>query len=537
MMTIFTELSADTCRRARLSRDPRFDGRFFIGVKTTGIYCRPICPAVAPKEENVDYFFSAAAAANQGLRPCLRCRPESAPGSCAWKGTRTTLERAVTLIEQGALSGESAKGVEHLAQRLGISSRYLRKLFVQALGLSPKQYAAFQQLMFAKQLLHQTRLPITQVALAAGYTSIRRFNEVFQSQLQLTPSALRRSADTQMDDSNRLQLFLSYRPPYAWQALLDFYRLRAVTGMEWFELDGRQGYGRSLLLNSDKGGFKAWFFAELQASQNRVAVTLALEEGAEFSLLPVLVNRIRRILDLDADMQQVEQVLQPLTLADSTFGWEPGLRLPAVGSLFEAGVRAVLGQQVSVTQATKLLGQLVAVRGERRVIAGREISFFPEPESMLAADFDELKMPGSRKTALAELARFQLEHGDTEPEAWLSLKGIGPWTIAYARMRGLSDPDVLLGGDLIIRKRLLTLFGKTAISTGVNGNLAQLNPDSAKQGAVGQHKGKKSADKKSMDNKSDAKKSAAHYQALLQGVTEAASPWGSYLTLQLWQSA
>ncbi len=156
---------------------------------------------------------------------------------------------------------------------------------------------------------------------------------------------------------------------------------------------------------------------------------------------------------------------------------------------------------------------------------------------MLAADFDELKMPASRKTALAELARFQLEHGDTEPEAWLSLKGIGPWTIAYARMRGLSDPDVLLGGDLIIRKRLLTLLGETTISTEVNGNLAQLNPDSAKQGAVGQHKGKKSADKKSMDNKSDAKKSAAHYQALLQGVTEAASPWGSYLTLQLWQSA
>jgi AraC family transcriptional regulator of adaptative response / DNA-3-methyladenine glycosylase II len=141
---------------------------------------------------------------------------------------------------------------------------------------------------------------------------------------------------------------------------------------------------------------------------------------------------------------------------------------------------------------------------------------------MLAADFDELKMPASRKTALAELARFQLEHGDTEPEAWLSLKGIGPWTIAYARMRGLSDPDVLLGGDLIIRKRLLTLLGETAISTEVNGNLAQINLDSATQGAVAQHKGKKSA---------------AHYQALLQGVTEAASPWGSYLTLQLWQSA
>lgn len=187
-------LSATICREARISRDPRFDGKFFVGVLSTGIYCRTVCPAVAPKEENVRYFDSAIKAAQAGLRPCLRCRPDSAPGSNPWKGTGTTLDRAIGLIEAGALSGEHGLTVEALADKLGISSRYLNKLFTSGFGTSPKQFALYRQLMFAKQLLHQTQLPITQVALAAGFNSIRRFNEAFQQSLQLTPTQLRKSS-------------------------------------------------------------------------------------------------------------------------------------------------------------------------------------------------------------------------------------------------------------------------------------------------------------------------------------------------------
>ncbi|MGS0726943.1 bifunctional transcriptional activator/DNA repair enzyme AdaA, partial [Shewanella sp. 0m-11] len=188
------KIERDACRKARLARDPRFDGQFFIGVFTTKIYCRPICPAVSPKEENVRYFDSALQAANAGLRPCLRCRPDSAPHSYAWKGTQTTLERAKAIIDAGELSGYDGLSVETLAERLGISSRYLRKLFSEKMGISVKGYSQYRQLMFAKQLLHQTQLSITQVAFAAGFNSVRRFNEAFMQALQLTPSALRKTS-------------------------------------------------------------------------------------------------------------------------------------------------------------------------------------------------------------------------------------------------------------------------------------------------------------------------------------------------------
>ena len=201
-------LDPQICQKARLSRDPRFDGKFFTAVKTTGIYCRTICPVHPPKEENVSYFASAIEAANAGYRPCLRCRPDSAPGSPAWKGVNTTLERAIKLIDAGALQEGS---LPRLAERLGISDRYLRELFSKNLGVSPKTYALYQQCLFAKQLLQQTKLPVTQVALASGFSSIRRFNDCFMAQLKLTPSQMRKSS---AKESNALALKLYYRPPY-----------------------------------------------------------------------------------------------------------------------------------------------------------------------------------------------------------------------------------------------------------------------------------------------------------------------------------
>ncbi|MCS6121301.1 DNA-3-methyladenine glycosylase 2 family protein [Shewanella baltica] len=535
-------LSASICREARMSRDPRFDGKFFVGVLTTGIYCRTVCPAVAPKEQNVRYFDSAVKAAQAGLRPCLRCRPDSAPGSNPWKGTGTTLARAISLIEAGALagksSGEPASTVTQLADRLGISSRYLNKLFTEGFGTSPKQYALYRQLLFAKQLLHQTQLPITQVALAAGFNSIRRFNEAFKQTLQLTPTQLRKTALTkaakeQVIDSSTglgeidtmgefvphygLTLYQYYRPPLDWASQLAFYRLRAVTGMEWFTPqmshpqasdavqiadetyvsaeakadDNGLEYGRCFAIGKMRGTVQIIHEPKL----NRFKLAIALTEDSAVDELQLLVTEVRRILDLDADMQQIEQGLSTLP----SLGLTPfsGLRIPGAGSLFEAVCRAILGQQVTVVQATKLLNILVEAYGERFSLNGREYRLFPTPEAIREASLTELKMPGARKLALNALAAFICEHPEASVDDWLSVKGIGPWTIAYAKLRGLGDPNVFLHSDLIVKKHLLALYIK--------------------------------------NNKLDETATAAvSYPQLCEQLSQHIAPWGSYLTFQLW---
>ncbi|MCS6114931.1 DNA-3-methyladenine glycosylase 2 family protein [Shewanella baltica] len=536
------QLSASICREARMSRDPRFDGKFFVGVLTTGIYCRTVCPAVAPKEQNVRYFDSAVKAAQAGLRPCLRCRPDSAPGSNPWKGTGTTLARAISLIEAGALagksSGEPASTVTQLADRLGISSRYLNKLFTEGFGTSPKQYALYRQLLFAKQLLHQTQLPITQVALAAGFNSIRRFNEAFKHTLQLTPTQLRKTALTkaakeQVIDSSTgfgeidtlgefvphygLTLYQYYRPPLDWASQLAFYRLRAVTGMEWFtpQVSHPQAsdvvhaaddthvaaeakandygleYGRCFAIGKMRGTVQIIHEPKL----NRFKLAIALTEDSAVYELQLLVTEVRRILDLDADMQQIEQGLSTLP----SLGLTPfsGLRIPGAGSLFEAVCRAILGQQVTVVQATKLLNILVEAYGERFSLNGREYRLFPTPEAIREASLTELKMPGTRKLALNALAAFICEHPEASVDDWLSVKGIGPWTIAYAKLRGLGDPNVFLHSDLIVKKHLLALYIK--------------------------------------NNKLDETAAAeVSYPQLCEQLSQQIAPWGSYLTFQLW---
>lgn len=525
-----------------MSRDPRFDGKFFVGVLTTGIYCRTVCPAVAPKEQNVRYFDSAVKAALAGLRPCLRCRPDSAPGSNPWKGTGTTLARAISLIEAGALagksSGEPASTVTQLAERLGISSRYLNKLFTEGFGTSPKQYALYRQLLFAKQLLHQTQLPVTQVALAAGFNSIRRFNEAFKQTLQLTPTQLRKTTLTKAAKESMIEpltglseidtlgefvphygltLYQYYRPPLDWASQLAFYRLRAVTGMEWFtpQMSHPQAsdavqiadetyvsaeakadesgleYGRCFAIGKMRGTVQIIHEPKL----NRFKLAIALTEDSAVDELQLLVTEVRRILDLDADMQQIEQGLSTLP----SLGLTPfsGLRIPGAGSLFEAVCRAILGQQVTVVQATKLLNILVEAYGERFSLNGREYRLFPTPEAIREASLTELKMPGARKLALNALAAFICEHPEASVDDWLSVKGIGPWTIAYAKLRGLGDPNVFLHSDLIVKKHLLALYIK--------------------------------------NNKLDETAAAAvSYPKLCEQLSQQIAPWGSYLTFQLW---
>jgi AraC family transcriptional regulator, regulatory protein of adaptative response / DNA-3-methyladenine glycosylase II len=466
------------CQQARLSRDHRFDGMFYIAVKSTGIYCRPICPARAPAEHQVHYFQSAAAAAHAGFRPCLRCRPDSAPGSPAWLGTQTTLRRALTLISEGALiDGDQAT----LSERLGISERYLRKLFAQHLGVAPKQYALYQQILFAKSLLHQTDMPVADIAMQAGFHSVRRFNDAFIKQLKLSPGQIRRRRSAGV--CTLLELELNFRPPLNFGLLLEFWHKRSLTGVEWLN---EHSYGRTFCwpavswpatsaINNGKASQnltieqRSGWFEVRPKTEHSLALTLhwPYPDG-----LTQVVAHIRRLLDLDADLLTVEQSLQPM-FGDALI---PGLRIPGVWSAWEAAVRAVLGQQVSVAGARMQLNRLVEALSEQvpdspslsviptdlahtpnlppSLASNSGKKLFPTPAQVLASDLHMIKVPQARRDTLKALAAAVMAEPEAAPESWLAIKGIGPWTVAYSKMRGLSDSDIWLAGDLGIQKAL-----------------------------------------------------------------------------------
>lgn len=427
-------------QQARLSRDARFDGQFFVAVKTTGIYCRPICPAPAPKESNVEYYTTSIAATNHGYRPCLRCRPDAAPDSFAWKGKNTSFERALTLINEGALSCQT---VAQLAERLGISSRYLNVLFQENLGTNTKTYAQHQQLMFAKTLLQQTTMSITQIAFASGFKSLRRFNDCFQKKLQLTPSSIRKNI-TNSKNTKTISLFLSYRPPYAWSQLHGFLQRRAISPVEWVTTNS---YGRSFTWSSITGEvFFGQFTATHMIDKNGFKVDIHI---SDITYLMPVVRNIRRILDLDAAIETIDQKLATLPKLDNKLLL--GLRLPGTWNSFEAGVRAILGQQISVAGALKLVATLVKYYGEKQ----DGLTLFPLAKNLLNGDLSELKMPSARRKTLLNFAKFMVAEPQASPDEWLQIKGIGPWTVDYAKMRGLSDPNIWLGGDLGVKKALI----------------------------------------------------------------------------------
>lgn len=474
---------AATCQQARLARDARFDGLFYTGVKTTGIYCRPICPVTPPKETNVEYYATAFAAAQAGLRPCLRCRPESAPGSPAWKGVQTSLERALGLIDAGQWQGQP---LPEFARRLGVSDRYLRQLFSRHLGLSPIKYLNFKRVQFARQLLQQTALAVTDVAFHAGFGSVRRFNDVFAATTGMSPSQVRRKGRPQAAASTPLTLTLAYRPPYDWPAMRDFYRMRQIQGMERVT---DNSYGRTFHCQDACGAFVASHYPE----EHCFRVSLWLDKP-EYTL-PV-VQGIRRLLDLDADVSVIREQLgrQPLLRDLFDRGMAEGLRLPGTWSAFEAGVRAVLGQQVSVKAAHNLVTRLVQELGAdiQTPLPGElPAKLFPTPEAVAACELRFLAMPGRRKQALRDLAQ-QLADTDAavgtgselDYEHWQAITGIGPWTTRYTAFR-MGHPDIFLAGDLGVKKAL-----------------------------------------KKLQCRADDREIKA----------EEFSPWGSYATLLLWQS-
>ncbi|CAK3555023.1 AraC family transcriptional regulator, regulatory protein of adaptative response / DNA-3-methyladenine glycosylase II [Vibrio crassostreae] len=420
-------LTNEQCHLARYARDARFDGMFFTAVKTTGIFCRPICPATPPKEENVEYFSHQAQALKAGYRPCLRCRPDSAPFSPAWKGVETTFLRAMQLIDNGALNSGS---IVDLATRLGISDRYLRTLFDNYIGVSPKQYSLYSQLMFAKQLLHTSSMSITDVGFASGFNSTRRFNDAFQKELQLSPSQIRRA---KLSDSVSNHIQLGFHGPLDWKLLLAFYRRRMIEGLEEV---GEDYYQRTVNVNGSKG----WFQATL-AKDNRLDIEFELDD---ISHLRSLIANIRRMFDLDVDIAKVEAFFETI---DPNLVAKSGIRIPGVWNPWEAGVRAILGQQVSVTAAIGQLNLLV-----KELSDASEKAYFPTPKQIAEADVSFLRMPGSRKETLKRFAEYMVDNETEHPSKWIELKGIGPWTIQYAQLRGLSEPNHLLVGDLVVKK-------------------------------------------------------------------------------------
>jgi AraC family transcriptional regulator, regulatory protein of adaptative response / DNA-3-methyladenine glycosylase II len=439
-------LDFEACDRARLAQDPRFDGRFFIGVTSTGIYCRPICPAPTAKQRNVRYFPSAAAAAEAGFRPCLRCRPEAAPGTPAWLGTSATVRRALRLIHEGALDRES---VDELATRLGIGSRHLHRLFIQHVGASPLAVAQTRRLHFAKHLIDDTRLAMTDIALASGFGSLRRFNDAFRSTYGRAPRDLRRERRGAAAGDDALRLRLAYRPPYDWTAIRDFLSIRAIPGVE--HVDG-DSYARSVSVAGKQG----WI--EVRPVPKLDALELAVHGLGAESLFGI-VSRVRQMFDLTADPADVRSILRKDPLLMPLLKRRPGLRVPGAWDGFEIAVRAVLGQQVSVAAARTFATRIVTAYGMALASPVEGIThLFPSPEILGRADLGKIGLTGARIKTLQVLSIATrdgvVDFADAEGlrSALLSVPGIGRWTAEYVAMRGLSDPDAFPAGDLVLQR-------------------------------------------------------------------------------------
>ena len=435
--------------RARLSRDERFDGRFFIGVKTTGIYCRPICPANMPKSQNVSFYSTAAAAGEAGYRPCLRCRPECAPGTPAWEGTSTTVQRGLRLIADGALDDGD---IEHLSDRLGVTSRHLRRLFSKHLGASPLAVAHTQRLHFAKRLIDQTTLPMADIAIASGFGSTRRFNDAFRNTYGRTPRELRRRRRAAAEPSAGLTVQLPYRSPFSFTQLLQFFAARAIPGVELVR-DGR--YLRSVTIDG--------VHSVIDLHDGGGDVLLTVHGAGTRSLLPI-IQRVRGIFDLDAPPDDVASVLSRDRLLKALLRKQPGIRVPGVWDGFELTVRAILGQQISVAAATTLSGRLAKRYGEQITVTvpGSEDGLaphliFPRPEKLLRARLGDLGVIRSRADSIRRVAKAVVtgqisfdpaQSVDDFCRSLLAIKGIGEWTAQYVAMRALKDPDAFPHSDL-----------------------------------------------------------------------------------------
>ncbi|MDT8998618.1 AlkA N-terminal domain-containing protein [Paucibacter sp. APW11] len=464
-------LDHDTCYRALASRDARFDGRFFIAVKTTRIYCRPICPARTARSENVLFFPTAAAAQETGYRPCLRCRPEAAPDSSAWRGVSNTgvshtVTRALGLIEMGALDEH---GVEALAERLGVGDRQLRRLFAEHVGATPVAVAQTRRVLLAQQLIHETTLPLTEIAFAAGFGSVRRFNEVFQQLFKRPPTALRHSRQAEIaTPEGEVTLLLRYRPPYDWPAMLRFLSDRAISGIEAVH-EGH--YLRSFAVDGP-GGQRCLGTLKVahRPAEQALQVTLRCNQ---LVVLPQLIARLRRVFDLAADPGVIAEQLSVDPLMARLCAARPGLRVPGAWDGFELAMRAVLGQQITVAAAVKLAAKLVDQYGDALPCASEDrpglSRLFPTPAQLQGVDLARLGMPRSRGATLAVIVDAALSQPrlfeaaaslDEGVAALRALPGIGDWTAQYIAIRQLREPDAFPSSDVGLMQAIEKLEGQ-----------------------------------------------------------------------------
>jgi AraC family transcriptional regulator, regulatory protein of adaptative response / DNA-3-methyladenine glycosylase II len=460
------------CYRALQGRDARFDGLIFVGVSSTGVYCRPICPARTPKFEYCSFYASAAAAQEAGFRPCLRCRPETAPHLASWRGTFNTVSRALALIEEGALDGFE-NNVEKLAARVGVGERQLRRLFLQHLGASPISVAQTRRVLFAKQLIHDTHMSMAEIASAAGFSSPRRFNETFLELFRRPPRTLRKrnarieGENEQGAKAKKVVLQLRYRPPYDWNSILAFLEARAIAGVEIIE-DGR--YLRTIELEGAIGSIEVAHIPKQQGVE--VAILFPKVKS-----LPAIVARVRRLFDLGANIDTIDQHLSADLALASLIRQRPGLRAPGGWDGFEIAIRAVLGQQISVAAARQLAGQLVEAHG---LLVPKEFRnhpslshVFPDARRLASAFSIRLRMPAARLATLKAISEatvadpglFHPLGGIEETVARLkTIRGIGEWTAQYIALRAVRESDAFPATDVGLLRGAASIDGGMKVS-------------------------------------------------------------------------
>lgn len=443
------------------AKDPRFDGRFFVGVSSTGIYCRPVCRAKLPKAENCTFYAMAATAEQAGYRPCLLCRPELAPGNAPVDAVSSLARRALRLLDEDC---GSERSIEELASRLGCTDRHLRRAFTAEYNVSPVQYLQTCRLLLAKNLLTDTALPVIDVAMAAGFGSLRRFNALFKKQYRLAPTAMRKQAAGERGHDTNVTLALAYRPPYRWKQILDFLAGRAISGVEMIVNDA---YFRTVhFLHGDTKHLYGWIRVEHRPEKNTLAVTVS---SGLLPVLPQVLARVRHLFDLYCDPQAVYETLAPMNHIRPGL-CVPGTRLPGCFDTFEMAVRAVLGQQITVKAAGTLASRFAKMYGSPLETGIEGLTHvFPSPKEVLALDkpiadcLGPLGITAARANTIVALAKaIECEEVDfrfcAEPEAELEklmmIPGIGPWTAQYIAMRAMGWPDAFPHTDYGVKKAL-----------------------------------------------------------------------------------
>ncbi len=444
-------LDLGACSRARLARDARFDGKFFIGVLTTKIYCRPICRSRTSKESNVRYFASAAAAAEAGFRPCLRCRPECSPGTPAWAGTQNTVSRALRLISEKGLEGGS---VEALAEHLGVGSRHLRRLFLRHLGATPSAVAQTRRMHFAKRLIDETTLPMTQIAFTAGFGSVRRFNAAIRNVYHRTPSQIRSLAQKMSrQPEDQYHFHLNFRPPYDWERTLEFLAIQATPGVEVAE----SGYfRRSISVSGNRG----YFEVSLDARRNALNVRVQISDPRS---LFSMIERIRAMFDLDADWPTIARTLGADPDLAAHISSHPGLRVPGCWNGFELVTRAILGQQIGTEKANALAGRMVRAFGQPFCPANGLTHLFPTPEVLANTDLESIGLLRPQADAIRALARAvragqisfeKVVDSDAILMRLSEIPGTGESTAQWVAIRNLREPDAFPSADRNLARAL-----------------------------------------------------------------------------------